>query len=256
MTLGFIGTGALTSAIVTGLRSGDEPSVPIVLSPRNAETAARLAAAHPDVRIAGDNQEVLDASDTVMLVVRPQVARDVLSELRFVPDHRVVSLIATVPLEEVAALTAPAERVVRALPMPMIAHHQGATIVYPPDREVAALFGGMGEVVEVAQASEFDALSVVTATYATYFKYLDTLHRWLEAHEVDGTKARDYITALYSALANAPAMSPDASFTALSAEYATRGGINEQVVSALTERGVFDVFSETLDAVHRRILGA
>ena len=66
--------------------------------------------------------------------------------------------------------------------MPMIARRLGATIIYPPDPDVTALFGGLGKVIEVESSSEFDALSVVTATYATYFKYLDTIHRWLKAH--------------------------------------------------------------------------
>jgi pyrroline-5-carboxylate reductase len=47
---------------------------------------------------------------------------------------------------------------------------------------MAALFGRLGKVIEVEDSSEFDALSVVTATFATYFKYLDTIHRWLEDH--------------------------------------------------------------------------
>jgi pyrroline-5-carboxylate reductase len=39
----------------------------------------------------------------------------------------------------------------------------------------------------------------------------------------------------------------------LADEYATRGGINEQVLRELTTQSVFDVFAESLDGVHRRI---
>ncbi|WP_246479566.1 NAD(P)-binding domain-containing protein [Kaustia mangrovi] len=70
MTLGFIGTGALTSAIVTGLRSLEESPLPVLLSPRNRDIAADLASRHSDVRVAADNQAVLDGCDTVMLAVR------------------------------------------------------------------------------------------------------------------------------------------------------------------------------------------
>ena len=78
MKLGFIGTGALTSAIVTGLKSDPDNSVSILLSPRNEDIAASLASRYRDVRVAPDNQAVLDACDTVMLAVRPQLAHDVL----------------------------------------------------------------------------------------------------------------------------------------------------------------------------------
>ena len=99
MKLGFVGTGALSSAIVTGLKSLPGETTPVVVSPRNEEIAADLAARYPDVRIAADNQAVVDQCDTVMLAVRPQIAREVLKELRFQPDHHVVSLIATISRE-------------------------------------------------------------------------------------------------------------------------------------------------------------
>ncbi|TIP00560.1 MAG: F420-dependent NADP oxidoreductase, partial [Mesorhizobium sp.] len=94
MKLGFIGTGALTAAIVTGLKSATDNSVSVLLSPRNQEIAASLALRYRDVRVAPDNQAVLDSCDTIMLAVRPQIAHDVLAGLQFRRDHHVVSLIA------------------------------------------------------------------------------------------------------------------------------------------------------------------
>lgn len=255
MKLGFIGTGALTSAIVTGLRSLPESDVPVVLSPRNAAVAADLAARFPGVHVAADNQAVLDACDTIMLGVRPQVAQEVLSGLTFRAGHEIVSLIATVSAEAVAALVAPAHRVTKALPMPMIALRQGATILYPPNPDMAAFFGRLGGVIEAGDVAEFDALSVVTATFATYFRNLETIHTWLERQGVPGGTARDYVVSIYKALANAPDTLPLADFAELSRDYATRGGINEQVVRELEARGVFDAFAQSLDAVHRRIVG-
>ncbi|WP_027164946.1 pyrroline-5-carboxylate reductase [Mesorhizobium sp. WSM3224] len=255
MKLGFVGTGALSSAIVTGLKSLPGETTPVVVSPRNEEIAAELAARYPDVRIAADNQAVLDQCDTVMLAVRPQIARDVLRELRFRKNHHVVSLIATVSHEEIAALVAPATHVGKALPMPMIACLQGATIICPPDPIVAAFFGRLGGVIEVEDQNEFDALSVVTATYASYFKYLDTIHAWVHSQGVAGDKSRAYIASIFKALANAPDTAPDADFMHLAQDYATRGGINEQVLRELTERGTFDAFAQSLGRVHKRITG-
>lgn len=255
MKLGFIGTGALTAAIVAGVKSLADDDVSILLSPRNEKVAADLAARFSDVQVATDNQAVLDGSETVMLAVRPQVAQQVISDLRFRKDHRVVSLIATLPLDGVGTLVAPATHIVKALPMPMIAHRQGATIIYPPDRELSALFGRLGKAIEVKDAATFDALSVVTATFASYFTYVDTIQNWLHRHGVADTTARDYVVTLYQALAHAPGVAPHGGSMALSEEYATRGGINEQVLNELTERGVFEAFNESLDKVHRRIVG-
>jgi pyrroline-5-carboxylate reductase len=255
MKLGFIGTGALTSAIVTGLKSVADESVSVLLSPRNPEIASGLAARYSDVEVASDNQAVLDACDTVMLAVRPQIAREVLTALRFRSSHHVISLMATVSREEVASLVAPAAAAAVAFPMPMLAHRQGATLVCPPDPTAAALFGKLGTVVEVDSASELNALGVVAATFATYFKYLDTIHAWLKDHSVDDAKGRDYIAAIYQALGNAPDMTPTSSFTHLAADYATRGGVNEQVLHEMTGRGVFEAFKESMDGAYRRLTG-
>ena len=253
MKLGFIGTGAITSAIVTGLKSVADNSVSVLLSPRNAEIAASLASRYTDVKVAADNQAVLDHCDIVMLGVRPQIAHEVLPQLRFRRDHHVVSLITILSCKEIAALVTPAEHVTKVLPIPPIAHRQGATMIYPSDAGMVALFGKLGKVIEVEDANEFDALSVVTATFATYFKYLDTIHRWVKHHGVADAKAHDYIATVFKALASAPGTMPDADFMHLAEEYATRGGINEQVLRELTARNVFDIFAESLDGVHRRI---
>ncbi|MBZ9823040.1 pyrroline-5-carboxylate reductase [Mesorhizobium sp. CA4] len=255
MKLGFVGTGALSSAIVTGLKSLPGETTPVAVSPRNEAIAAELAARYPDVRVAADNQAVLDQCDTVMLAVRPQIAREVLRELRFRPDHHVVSLIATISCEEIAGLVAPAAHVGKALPMPMIARLQGATIICPPDPILATFFSRLGGVIEVEDQSEFDVLSVVTATYASYFKYLDTIHAWVRGQGVPGDKARAYITSIYKALANAPDTAPNEDFMHLAQDYATRGGINEQVLRELAERGTFETFAESLERVHKRISG-
>lgn len=255
MRLGFIGTGALTAAIVTGLKSVADNAAQVIVSPRNEEISAGLARGLPDVSVAADNQAVLDQCDMVMLAVRPQVALEVLTPLKFRADHHVVSLIATLSSDQVARIVAPATRITRALPMPMAAFRQGATIICPPDPDVAALFARIGTAVEVADAAEFDALSVVTATFATLFTLQDTIHGWMTERGVPSGKARDYIAAIYKALASAPEKSPEMGFAHLAKEYATRGGINEQVVNELIVRGVFGMVHDSLDNAHRRISG-
>src|SRR3546814_5110849 len=84
--LGFIGTGTIAAAIVAGLAlSGEEP---ILLSPRNADIAARLSARFSHVGVANDNQAVLDQTDLVILAVRPPIADSVLEDLKFGHDPR------------------------------------------------------------------------------------------------------------------------------------------------------------------------
>src|SRR5258705_8508816 len=144
MRLGFIGTGTITEAVVTGLLRFGVTFDHISLSPRNAETAAGLAALDGRVRACANNQEVLETSDIVCLAVVPQIATDVLSELRFDSRHHVISFIAGFPVHEVRRLVRTEGSVVRAIPLPAVAEGKGSTAICPPDGVAKSIFSAPG----------------------------------------------------------------------------------------------------------------
>ena len=82
--IGFVGTGTITTAVVSGLCGAEDScDLQITISPRNQERAAALHASYPDqVSVAKDNQEVLDRSDIVCIAVTPAQAPQALSALR------------------------------------------------------------------------------------------------------------------------------------------------------------------------------
>lgn len=256
MKLGFLGTGAITSAMVTGLRSPDGGEYSILLSPRNAAVAADLARRFPSVSVAFSNQEVLDQSETVVIAVRPQVTENVLSELRFRPDHNVISLVSGFSVRRLGGLVAPATKISRAVPLPSAARRRSPTAVYPYDAETIALFTLLGAAFAVDTEHEFDAFCSTTAIMAMYFAFADGAASWLTRHGIPHAKARDYIARLDFGMANTAMERPDRSFHELAADHATRGGTNEQVLNYLTQHGVFDRFSEALDGIMQRVTAA
>jgi pyrroline-5-carboxylate reductase len=115
--LGFLGTGAITEAVVAGLSAAPEaPS--ILISPRNAARSRALAAQFPNVRVASGNQTVLDQADTVFLAVRPQDIVAALDGLRFRREQTIISFVALLPMARLKGLVTPAERICRAVPLP------------------------------------------------------------------------------------------------------------------------------------------
>jgi pyrroline-5-carboxylate reductase len=252
MDLGFVGTGAITSAIVTGLQSAG-CSYSIWVSPRNAEVASGLVRRCPAVSVASSNQEILDRCDTVVLAIRPQVARSVIPELRFHPGHQVISLVGTFALNVVSELVRPAATVVRAVPLPAAAKRRSPTAVYPADPLALALFSLVGPAFAVNTEAEFDALCTATSTMASYFAFADAVAAWLVSHGLEEAEARGYVSYVFSGLAETAVESPDRSFHVLACEHATPGGLNEQVHRHLVERGVFAAVAEGLDAVMRRV---
>jgi pyrroline-5-carboxylate reductase len=253
MTLGFIGTGAITSAMVTGLRSSGCEERSIRLSPRNEAVAAGLASRFPQVSVSSSNQAVLDECETVVIAVRPQVAEHVLEELHFDAGHTVISLVSGLPIRRLAALTAPACRISRAVPLPSAARRRSPTAIYPRDCEAVELFTRLGAAFAVETEDEFDTLCTATATMATYFAFADGAASWLTRHGIPQEQARNYIAQIFSGLAHTAIAAPERSFQSLAADHATRGGTNEQVLNHLIAHGVFDSFSEALDGILRRV---
>eukprot|EP01035_Chromulina_nebulosa_P060444 gene60444-82701_t len=159
MRMGFVGTGEITRAIVTGLARTDLASTPIVLSPRNAAVAAGLAGRFANVTVAPDNQAVLDNADLVFLAIRPQIVEEVVRALRFRADHHVVSLVAATPLDRLTTWIDAPVRLGQAIPLPFVATLNGATAIHPPDAVVAGLFSKLGTAIEVASKAEYDLLA-------------------------------------------------------------------------------------------------
>jgi pyrroline-5-carboxylate reductase len=253
MQLGFIGTGEITSSIVTGLNFSGVAAHSIWLSPRNPVIANGLANRFHGVSVASCNQEVLDYSDTIVIAVRPSAAQDVLAKLRFRPVHQVISLVSALSLRSLSELAAPAVRIARAVPLPSAAKRLSPTAIYPRDPVAFELFAAVGTVFPVERESEFDAICAATATIASYFAFNETIASWLEQQGVPATQARDYIAGLFLGVTTGAVDASERSFQSLAAIHATAGGINEQFLKYLVEYGVFTKISEALEAVLRRI---
>jgi len=256
MRLGFIGTGKIASAIVTGLSSSDAEVESIRLSPRNFAIATDLRKRFARVSIASSNQEVVDYCDTVVIAVRSPVAGSVLSELRFRPSHSIISVVSALPLRRISELVSPASRIARAVPLPSTATRMGPTAIYPPDPIAYKIFAAVGTVFEVESEDEFEAICAATATIAASYAFLDVIAAWLSRNRVPEPKAREYISRMFLGLTRTAVDAPEETFQSLSNHHATIGGINEQFLKHMAENGFLESASRGLDAVLHRIKAA
>jgi pyrroline-5-carboxylate reductase len=252
---GFLGTGAITRAMVEGLSAVD-PAPEIVVSPRGASVSAALAARFGNVRVAGDNQAVVDSAGCVIVATRTDVARALLADLTFGPDHLVVSVVAGLSVAELRAAVAPARAVARAIPLPSVAARQGLVPVFPPQPEALALFRQLGSVVALDDETAFDSFSAASAFAATQLDLLATVEAWLVGRGVPATDASAYVRELIRGLSDALADEPDRELALLASDHATPGGLNEQVRTYLRSHGVHELVATALDDVARRVAAA
>jgi pyrroline-5-carboxylate reductase len=253
--LGFVGTGAITEAMVVGLLVAPPAASEILVSPRNGEIARRLADRFSAVRIAFDNQEVIDGSDLVVLAVRPQIAEDVIRALRFRDGLSVISVIAATGRDALLSWIAAKVRLTQAIPLPFVARREGVTAIYPPEPEVVALFALLGAAVECQNREEYDLLGAASALMTTYFGLMDRTVAWLRDHGLPEDKGLAYLAPLFAQLSQTALRADTQSLPDFSREFATKGGLNEQVFADFEKNGGSDALRQALDRVLARIRG-
>ncbi|MDV7145455.1 pyrroline-5-carboxylate reductase [Tropicimonas sp. TH_r6] len=253
MRLGFIGTGVITEAIVTGLLRAEAEFGEICLSARNREVSTRLAQASDRVRVCEDNQQIVDESDLLFLAIRPQDAEAVLSSLRFRPQQHVCSLIATIPAEMLESWAGTDLRIFRAIPLPSVAALGGVTALFPSDPLGASLFGQLGTAVDARTIAEFDAFAISSALMGTYFGILESAAGWMSRCGIENEDAKSYLDAVFLGLARTSSDLGASSYAELRQEHSTPGGLNEQMFDVFASSGGTEALSKALDTVARRV---
>ncbi|WP_191090935.1 NAD(P)-binding domain-containing protein [Serinicoccus hydrothermalis] len=253
LTIGVLGVGALASAVVTGLCEGVDDAPPVVLSPRGAEAGARLTQAYPSVVVAGDNQEVLDRADVVLVCLRLRDA-DLLADLDWRPGQTVVSAVAGLTGADLAAAVAPASQVARAVPMVATAQRAWATPLRPDLPAAREVFERTGGVVAVGSDEQFDAVATALGTVAPFFDYLATVARFLVDHGMPQADADRLLGQSFAHVA-APLAQDGLDMQELLRGHATPGGGNEQLATLLRQAGVPEATRAGLDEIFRRQTG-
>ena len=100
MKLGFIGTGKITSAVVTGIATSKISFQKIIISPRNRNISQKLKKRFRKVIIAKTNQEIVDKCNWVFLAVTPKVGEKILTKLNFRSNQKIISFISTINLAQ------------------------------------------------------------------------------------------------------------------------------------------------------------
>ena len=255
MKLGFIGTGTITKAVVTGLCTSSEPPQQILVSPRNWKHANNLKNEFTQITIATDNQEIVNDCDLIVLAIRPQIAHQVLASLHFRSDQKIISFIATLGIENLINLIKPASKIIQAVPLPTVAECLGPIAGYPPDVEVTKLMSKVGSVIEVESNDVFLALWSVTALMAPYFAFLATTTDWLIKQGTNKPDASKYISEMFSGLSTLSVTSKTHNFHSLVSEHQTTGGLNEQALQELYQEDWYLKIDKTLDRILSRLEG-
>lgn len=250
-TIGFLGVGTISEAVIRALCSRPEMADRILLSPRSENRSRLLAAEFAACERLPSNQAVIDGSDIVVLAMRPQQLDQALADLRFREGQVIASFIAGTPPSGIAPLVAPAGPVCQLIPLPAIALHRGPLVISPPVPEVVDAFAGLGDLVLLDDESKIRTLSCASAFMSTYYEMQNALISWIVDQGIDEETASLYVRSELEGLAAVGKATAEAERGDLPAEHQTKGGLNERVRAALLEAGWFETLTGAIDGVHR-----
>lgn len=219
MKIGIIGTGTITSAVVHALAQDGHQ---ITVSERSAEKSLALSDLYENVRRA-DNQTVLDQSDVVIIGLIASVGRTILPDLAFRADQSVISVMADIPLSELAELIAPARSAAVMMPFPRIAAG-GSPLMMQGDADlVGRLFGARNTLFVLDTAEELSAYLCAQAVLSPVARLIEDAANWLGERVSDPAQGEAFLRALVSSSLH------DTRTSHLIASLNTEGGYNQRL---------------------------
>ena len=253
MKLGFIGTGKITSSVVTGICSSKISFKKIILSPRNRNIAKKLKRKFKKVAIAKNNQEIVNSCDWIFLAVTPTVGNKIIKNLKFKSGQTIVSFISTMTLPQLKKAIKVKAKIFRAIPLPPISLRKGPVPVFPPNKKVKIFFDKLGTTVEISNEKLSKNFWSTSGMMAPFYELLSTMSNWLVKRGVKRDKAQKYITSLFVALSEDAVVNSNKDLKYLVKESQTPRGLNEQGVRELRKAGFYRATEKTLNSILKRL---
>lgn len=254
MKIGFVGAGVISAAVVEGLClvEDGETAPEIIVSPRSETVTRDLVARHSNVRRAGSNQEVVESSDTICLGMLPRQLDDVLAALRFRDGQVVISFVFGADVASIAARIDADVQVCQAVPLPSSARREGPLLLYPTIPEARDLLAPLGTLIEPENPAQMAAYALGGAQMSSFFTLTLAAIDGLAAHGAPREGARDYLMAMYRALAGTGLATPVAELELLPERHETPNGVNEACRLQLEAIDWFDGYRTGIETVARK----
>ena len=228
MKLGFIGTGKISSSVITGICNSNISYKKIIISARNLKTAKYLKKKFKKILIEKDNQKIINLCDWIFLAVTPSVGEKIIKNLKFRSNQTIISFISTITLSELKKMIKVKSDIVRAIPLPPISLKQGPVPICPPNKKVKRFFNKIGTAIEIKNEKLSINFWSTSGMMASYYDLLRVMSGWLVKKGVKREEAQKYITSLFLALSEDAVINSKKDLKFLVKESQTPKGLNEQ----------------------------
>ena len=253
MKLGFIGTGKITSSVISGICSSKINYKKIFIPSRNSLIAKGLEKKFKKIFIEKDNQKIVDNCDWIFLAVTPTVGEKIIKNLRFRSSQTIISFISTINLSELRKMIKVKADLVRAIPLPPISLKKGPVPICPPNRKVKNFFNKIGSTIEIKNEKLSINFWSTSGMMASYYEILNVMSTWLIKKGIKRSDAQKYITTLFLALSEDAVVNSKKDLRHLVKESQTPKGLNEQGLKEMSKRGAYKSVVNALNKIYKRL---
>lgn len=177
---GFIGAGNMAQAIIGGLLNTGTPPQNILIFEPNVTLAAELSASM-GIKVMQDNTQLCEQSDVIVLAVKPQIMKSVLTGLKRLtlrPEALFVSIAAGLPIDLMQSWLAASYPMIRVMPNTPALVGAGVSGLFA-SREVntsqcelaESIMRAVGSVIWVDREHLIDTVTAVSGSGPAYFFY-------------------------------------------------------------------------------------
>ncbi len=264
-TIAFIGAGNMASSIIGGLINNGWPQDQLLAT---ARTQARLAVVRETfgIRTMADNHEAVQQADIVMLCVKPQMMKAVLTDLRpsLRPGTLLISVAAGITMQSLQSWSVEPQlkkniAIVRSMPNTPSQLQCGACGLFANKQVSAAqkaqterIFTAIGMANWVEKESLLDAVIAVSGSGpAYYFLFMEVMERVGTELGLDAKTAQQ-LTMQTALGAARMALESKVDTQELRRRVTSPNGTTEQAIKAFQDGGLAELIEKAMHAAVRR----
>jgi len=261
-TITFIGGGNMARSLIGGMMSNDWPADLIHVADPDQKQLELITSAFPGIHTHTDNGSATEATEIVVLAVKPQILPEVARSLAGSIDkdkHLVISIAAGIRSHDIDRWLGGDQAIVRCMPNTPALVQSGATGLFANARVsdeqcslAESILRSVGITLWVKDEALIDAVTAVSGSGPAYFFLV------IEALEDAGVKLgldRDSarLLSLETAFGAAKlALESKDTAATLRQRVTSKGGTTEQALKVLEEGGLRTLFAEALKAAAQR----
>lgn len=258
LSIAVLGSGHMGRALALGIAGNPQFSASIIVSDPNAEQLNGYTS--QNVRTTINNEEAISESDIVILAVKPQVIKAVVTtHADAIKGRLVISIAAGVPLLNLETWLPESTPIVHCMPNLAVALNEGVTgmfanrhVTQSQRATVQNVFESLGEAVWMREDSHIDMVTAVSGTGLAYFFYvMDAIIHAAKELGMDEINAQQFATRTALGAARIAVNSNDDPAT-LRDQVASAGGTTERALSVLDANRVRESIMDAVRAAFAR----